>query len=154
MRGGQGLTSEWSSGKSGPVGCPWEPAPSTWPGQLRLPAGATVSNHYPLSPLPVGPGGPDPLFGSSGGGIVARKTRARKTGARKTRARKTRARRKQRGGFRIVPQLVTNAARSVESSFAKGIATLQGKKTPVSLDPDPTVQPISSPETVFSGVMV
>jgi len=162
MRGGNGLTGAWTSGKSGPVGCPWSPSPSTWPGQIQVPAGATVSNHYALSPVPVGPGGADPLWGSGGGRrhkTGARKTRARKTGARKTRARKTRARktrarktrarktraRKQRGGFRLVPQSVTNAFRSVEAAFIRGLATIEGKTVPASVNPNPTSQPIASP---------
>ena len=52
----------WKSQAAGPVGCAWKGAPGSWPGVFAAAGGktggATVSNHFALSPVGVGPAPP------------------------------------------------------------------------------------------------
>lgn len=64
MRGGWAPRnlSGWKSQAAGPVGCSWSGEPGSWPGVFASAGGdtngATVSNHFSLSPNGVGPAVP------------------------------------------------------------------------------------------------
>jgi hypothetical protein len=62
------LKGGWNSGKSGPVGYPWDASPSSWPGS----GNGNNGNHYKLSSCGISAGPCDPpnsTRNQNGGGI-------------------------------------------------------------------------------------
>ncbi len=120
-----------SSPAAGPVGYSWDGGnESSRPGVELNTQGATMSNHFKVSPNGIVVGGIDPYSGSSGmsGGKRHRKKRY--------------TNKKQMGGFF---QEIVNLGRGVQSGINGGYFDLIGKQQPINQNPFPTEnQPINN----------
>ena len=139
-------TGGWRSEAAGPIGCAWGSKPGTWPGVFASAGGdshgATVSNHFGLSPSGVGPATPP---------ISTRNTRPSPTGARMGGSRRTR---RSKGGSRLrpfLPQALANSiwqAGATMSSLSNG---WKGKVTPAAGHPSVLNQPIDRNYTYIAS---
>ena len=147
MRGGWAPlnTGGWKSQAAGPLGCPWKAKPGTWPGVFAAGGGdthgATISNHFGLSPTGVGPAAP-PLSSRNmpaplgGGGHCS--LRKKKTSTRKRK-------KPFRGGGHLrpfLPQPITNTMWQMGAAMNGLGNAWSGKVTPPSEHPSVLNQPI------------
>jgi len=123
-----------SSPAAGPVGYSWDGGnEASWPGAAASQGldtqGATMSNHFKVSPNGIVVGGIDPYAGSSG--MTGGKRRKRKGKGKG-----------QKGGFF---QEIVNLGRGAQYGVNGGYFNLVGKQQPISQNPFPTQeQPIDS----------
>lgn len=123
-----------SSPAAGPVGYSWDGGnEASWPGAAASQGldtqGATMSNHFKVSPNGIVVGGIDPYAGSSGmAGGKKRKEKGKRNG--------------QKGGFF---QEIVNLGRGAQYGVNGGYFNLVGKQQPISQNPYPTLdQPIDT----------
>lgn len=139
---------------NGPVGYSWEGGNvATWPGVQGSDgmntAGATMSNHFSLSPNGIVVGGIDPARSTSDDQLI----NSSMTGGKKRRSNKNRRNKKimvksikykhaQKGG---VFQEIVNLGRGAQGELNSGYFNLIGKQQPVSQNPYPTEGQFNSP---------
>ena len=173
----------WRSQAAGPVGCAWVGGEAgTWPGVFGSAGGdtkgATISNHYPLSPAGVGPPpagaatrnrrftGFKALKGGKrrrrGGARGRRRTKVRRCGELGGRSGSSGSRRRRRprrsrrgGGLRpLAPQFVANSLWQAGAAM-KGLgAAWAGKPLPISVNPSVLRQPIDRNYTYLGSAPV
>ncbi len=130
-------TGGWRSEAAGPVGCAWKAKPGTWPGVFASAGGdthgATVSNHFGLSPSGVGPAPPP---------ASTRNSRQAPAGALAGGSRRTR---RSKGGGHLrpfLPQALTNTMWQAGATMTSLGNAWKGKVTPASGHPSVMNQPI------------
>lgn len=130
-----------SSPASGPVGYSWQGGnEATWPGVVASHGtntnGIAMSNHFAVSPNGIVVGGIDLARSTSDDNIITppmnggRKARIGGIGGKK-----------QKGGFF---QEIVNLGRGVQDGINGGYFNLIGKQQPISQNPYPTEQPLST----------
>jgi hypothetical protein len=131
-----------SSPAAGPVGYSWEGGnEATWPGVGAshgiATQGATMSNHFALSPNGIAVGGIEPARSTSDDINI---NNSNMTGG-KGRAGRRRKHGNMKGGFF---QEIVNLGRGAQYGVNGGYFNLTGKMQPLSQNPYPTDQPISN----------
>ncbi len=139
-----------SSPASGPVGYSWQGGnESTWPGVVASHGtntnGTVMSNHFAVSPNGIVVGGIDLARSTSDDPII---TPPPMNGGRK-KGKGINSGKRQKGGFF---QEIVNLGRGVHDGINGGYFNLIGKHQPISQNPYPTEQPLStSGKSTYTG---
>jgi hypothetical protein len=147
MRGGM-----VSSPAAGPVGYSWEGGnEATWPGVGASHGintqGATMSNHFAVSPNGIAVGGIDPARSTSDDVNMNSSMNGGKRGNGKNRRRGKHGNMK--GGFF---QEIVNLGRGAQYGVNGGYFNLTGKTQPLGQNPYPTDQPINKSSSFIGGI--
>jgi hypothetical protein len=137
------------------VGYPWKGDSNTWPGiqasQGMNTNGATMSNHFSLSPNGIVVGGIEPARSTSDdqlmkGGKRTKRNKSRKGKSSKKGKSMRRHKKRQRGGLGV--QSIVNLGRGIESNVKGVYYGFAGKEQPVSQNPYPTQGQYANSSTV------